>query len=147
MHKQIGFCRFAILVSVLWVVATCSSPPDTTSKTVLRESEGQSTPQTNPFERLEEGFINANTFQVVVSSLKIDAGQAEEEARTVAEKKSFQLLQTYPQKPLTPKGRTELKEISESGKIVQRGKVGDKKYFVYQIQRSGLRLLVETRLP
>lgn len=124
----------------------CSTPQET-KKTVAQESNSTKSSSANAFESLPEGFINSNTFQVVVSSLKLDSQQAEVEAKTVAEKKSFQMLQTYPQKPLTPKGRIELKEISESGKITQRGKVGDKKFFVYQIQRSGLKLLVESRLP
>lgn len=141
-HKYIIPCILLVAIS------QCAKKEETTRKTVAQESAKQTAETTqNPFEKLPEGFINANTFQVVVSSLKVNPKEAEEEARVVAEKKSFQMLQTYPQKPISPKGRIELKEISESGNITQRGKVGDKQYFVYQIQRPGLKLFVESKLP
>lgn len=151
MNKNIlmnHFYKVCLLVFLIGFIVNCASKEKTPKKTVLQESAQGSTATTqNPFEKLPEGFINANTFQVVVSSLKVNPREAEEEAKVVAEKKSFQMLQTYPQKPITPKGKSELKEISESGKITQRGKVGDKQYFVYQIQRPGLKLFVESKLP
>ncbi len=116
-------------------------------KTVLEESKTTDSKSTNQFESLPQGFINSNTFQVVVSSLKQDASQAESEATSVAKKKSFQMLQSYPKKPLTTKGRSELKSISESGKITQKGSVAGKRYFVYQISQTGLKILVESKLP
>jgi PBP1b-binding outer membrane lipoprotein LpoB len=141
--KHLHIVAITIAFSLLQYCA--SSDPG--KKTVLEESKTTDSKTTNQFESLPQGFINSGTFQVVVSSLKQDASQAESEALSVAQKKSFQMLQSYPKNPLTPKGRTELKSISESGGITQKGVVGSKRYFVYQISRTGLKVLVESKLP
>ncbi|MCC5813599.1 MAG: hypothetical protein JJT78_02480 [Leptospira sp.] len=138
---------FVIAITITFSLLQYCASTEPGKKTVLEESKTTDTKTANKFESLPQGFINSGTFQVVVSSLKQDASQAESEATSVAQKKSFQMLQSYPKKPLTPKGRTELKSISESGKITQKGAVGGKRYFVYQISRTGLKVLVESKLP
>lgn len=141
-NHRIVSVTIMLLVSV-FVLTSCTSSG---KKTVLEESR-TTEKKTEGFAGLPQGFLDSSTFQVVVSSLKTDSTQAELEATSVAKKKSFQLLQTYPRKSLSPQGRNELKQISESGKIVKRGSESGKKYFIYQIKRTGLKLFIESKLP
>lgn len=145
--------NFAIWALALGMVGSalvhCSSPQaknDTKQKTVLDETKPTAPASDQEFEKLPEGFINPNTFQVVVSSLKSSPKDAESEAVMVAQKKAFQMLQTYPKNALTIEGRKELKEISESGKIVRKSPPSTRTYFVYQIQKTGLELQIRSKL-
>lgn len=135
-----------IIAFSFFVFFQCKSE-ESSRKTVLEESKATKHSGKNEFQNLPEGFINSSSFQVVVSSLKSNDSSAEKEAISVAEKKSFQMLQTYPKKPLSAKGRKELKLISGSGKITKKGSHSGKKYFVYRIQKPGLKILVESKLP
>lgn len=137
--------RLLVVIAVLFHFQCASVDPG--KKTVLDESKTTPSQSSNRFESLPEGFLNGSTFQVVVSSLKTEMSTAEREATSVAKKKAFQMLQSHPKKTITPKGKEELKSISESGKITSKGEVSGKKYFVYQITRPGLKILVETKLP
>lgn len=131
--------RTLLLVALLGLIH-CSSEK---THVLVKQSPEKSV---EDLESLPEGFINSNTFQVVVSSVNSDPKQAESEAVTVAQKKSFQVLQTYVKQALTSEGKTELKEISESGKITKKSLGSKKSVFLYQIQKQGLESQVKTRI-
>ncbi|MCG6145210.1 lipoprotein [Leptospira bandrabouensis] len=95
------------------------------------------------FTKAKEGFISDTLFQVAVSSVLESENARMEEAKTIAEQKSLNLLKTYTIPNLTDKGRKELREISKEGKIVDKNvSVGGRYFFLYQIQKPNLKRLV-----
>ncbi|MCW7492912.1 lipoprotein [Leptospira sp. 2 VSF19] len=95
------------------------------------------------FTKAKEGFISETLFQVAVSSVLETEAARVEEAKTIAEQKSLNLLKTYTIPNLSDKGRKELREISKEGKIVDKNvSIGGRYFFLYQIQKSNLKRLV-----
>jgi PBP1b-binding outer membrane lipoprotein LpoB len=121
--------------------------PTNPSNSVIDEANRNESVKEDEFEKYPEGFIDGNTFQVVVSSLKPESKDAEVEAISVAKKKSLQILLTYPKISLSDEGRKELKNISESGKITKRsGYNNSRMYFVYQIQKSNIEIYIKKQI-
>ncbi|PJZ85681.1 lipoprotein [Leptospira harrisiae] len=95
------------------------------------------------FTKAKEGFLSESLFQVAVSSVLPTESERIEEAKTIAEQKSLNLLKTYTIPNLTDKGRKELREISKEGKILDKNvSVGGRYFFLYQIQKTNLKRLV-----
>jgi hypothetical protein len=134
------------LLLVLGNCSTTETKPGSSGRTVLEDSKLKDAPSEQEFEKLPEGFINSNTFQVVVSSLKSNPTDAESEGLMVAKKKAFQMLLAYPKASVSSDGRKELKTLSESGKIVRKSQPGSKTYFVYQIHQTALETLVKSKI-
>ena len=146
---------FLILISSILALSAINCTNDkkettsntSTSKSVAEEASSTETVQESEYEKYPEGFINGNTFQVVVSSLKDDKSSASSEALSVAKKKSLQILLTYPKVNLSSEGRKELKELSESGKITKSSAYSNSRmYFVYQISKPSLEIYVKKQL-
>lgn len=143
--------RYIILVlscSILAVgnCSTTETKSGSSGRTVLEESKEKNAPSEQEFEKLPEGFINSKTFQVVVSSLKSNSREAESEGLMVAKKKAYQMLLAYPKTAISSDGKKELKTLSESGQIVRKSEPGTKTYFVYQINQTALKTLVQTKI-
>jgi len=149
MHKLVIFLlsSYSIIITLNCANDKVQTPKVNDSTSVVEEATKTETVLENEFEKYPEGFIDSNTFQVVVSSLKEDISTASTEALSVAKKKSLQILLTYPKVNITPDGRKELKEISESGKVVKTSAYTDSRmYFVYQISRPNLEAYVKKQL-
>ncbi len=149
MHKLVIFLlsSYSIIITLNCANDKVQTPKVNDSTSVVEEATKTETVLENEFEKYPEGFIDSNTFQVVVSSLKEDLSSASTEALSVAKKKSLQILLTYPKVNITPDGRKELKEISESGKVVKTSAYTDSRmYFVYQISRPNLEAYVKKQL-
>ncbi|MCG9874933.1 MAG: hypothetical protein MH321_09120 [Leptospiraceae bacterium] len=149
MHKLVIFLlsSYSIIITLNCANDKVETPKVNDSTSVVEEATKTETVLENEFEKYPEGFIDSNTFQVVVSSLKEDISTASTEALSVAKKKSLQILLTYPKVNITPDGRKELKEISESGKVVKTSAYTDSRmYFVYQISRPNLEAYVKKQL-
>lgn len=149
MHKLVIFLlsSYSIIITLNCANDKVETPKVNDSTSVVEEATKTETVLENEFEKYPEGFIDSNTFQVVVSSLKEDLSTASTEALSVAKKKSLQILLTYPKVNITPDGRKELKEISESGKVVKTSAYTDSRmYFVYQISRPNLEVYVKKQL-
>ncbi|XDD47736.1 lipoprotein [Leptospira sp. WS39.C2] len=121
------------------------------SKETKEIKEVKETIETNPeeselvieFTKAKEGFLSESLFQVAVSSVLPTEKEREEEAKSIAEQKSLNLLKTYTIPNLSDKGKKELREISKEGKIVNKNvSVGGRYFFLYQIQRPNLKRLV-----
>ncbi len=149
MHKSVIYLltSFSIIFTLNCANDKVQTPKENDSTSVVEEATKSETISENEYEKYPEGFIDSNTFQVVVSSLKEDLSSASTEALSVAKKKSLQILLTYPKVNITPDGRKELKEISESGKVVKTSSYTDSRmYFVYQISRPNLEAYVKKQL-
>ncbi|EKJ85411.1 lipoprotein [Leptospira meyeri] len=137
MNKTLS--RMILSFTILAFVWNCKSketkevPPtkDTENEVILE------------FTKAKEGFLSESLFQVAVSSVLPSESERIEEAKTIAEQKSLNLLKTYTIPNLSDKGRKELRDISKEGKIVDKNvSVGGRYFFLYQIQKSNLKRLV-----
>lgn len=100
------------------------------------------------WERVPEGFLDSSTFQVKVSSLKINREEAIQEAIEVGKRKSVALMQRYAFPNLSPEGKVELKILSEEfGKLIAESELIDnRRLFVFQIKRPALEIIVREKL-
>lgn len=135
------FTPFALLVTLNLFTATCKSKEITTKPVETQTSTDETL--LLEFTKAKEGFLNESTFQVAVSSVLSSENERLSEARSIAEQKGLNLLKTYTPPSLSEKGKKELREISKEGKIIDKNiEVGGRYYFLYQIQRPGLKRLV-----
>ncbi|PJZ45988.1 lipoprotein [Leptospira brenneri] len=137
MNKTIS--RMILSFAILTLVWNCKSK-ETKEVSQPKDSENEVILE---FTKAKEGFLSESLFQVAVSSvLETESGRIEE-AKTIAEQKSLNLLKTYTIPNLSDKGRKELRDISKEGKIVDKNvSVGGRYFFLYQIQKSNLKRLV-----
>ncbi|GBF49571.1 lipoprotein [Leptospira ryugenii] len=130
----------------------CKSAPKQEDKKpqetiVTKEEINENSPEVIEFTKAKEGFITGSLFQVAVSSVLSDSDARLNEARSIAEQKSLNLLKTYAPPILSEKGKKELREISKEGKIVDKNiSIGGRYFFLYQIQRKDLKQLVTSGL-
>lgn len=129
------------LVVVLFLLTVrCSSAPSSerenvhSPKTVIEESNESSADE---FIKAIEGFLNSDTFQVVVSSLEGNSDTAQDQAR----KRAINLLIAEKGDKFRPSDKAVIKELVESqGRIVKSsGSIQGKIYFLFQVSSPGLK--------
>ncbi|MCX7999666.1 MAG: hypothetical protein N3A69_12070 [Leptospiraceae bacterium] len=100
------------------------------------------------WERVPEGFLDSATFQVKVSSLKVNQEEAIQEATEVGKRKAVALMQNYAFPNLSPEGKVELKILAEEfGKLVAESDlIDDRRLFVFQVKRPALEIIVKEKL-
>lgn len=143
MTKHLTIAILSLSLSLL--VFQCKSKETKETKEVKEtvETKPEETELVIEFTKAKEGFISESLFQVAVSSVLPTEKEREEEAKSIAEQKSLNLLKTYTIPNLSDKGKKELREISKEGKILNKNvSVGGRYYFLYQIQRPNLKRLV-----
>jgi 16S rRNA C967 or C1407 C5-methylase (RsmB/RsmF family) len=98
--------------------------------------------------KLNEGFLNRSVFQVKVSSLKPDKEEALLEAEEVAKKKATKLLIAEGVPYMTPESKVEIKIlVEENGKIISDSvRIDDKYFFVFQVKKPALEIIVKEKL-
>ncbi|TGM81631.1 lipoprotein [Leptospira mtsangambouensis] len=137
MNKTLS--RMILSFSILVFVWNCKSK-ETKEVPQTKDTENEVILE---FTKAKEGFLSESLFQVAVSSVLPSESERTEEAKTIAEQKSLNLLKTYTIPNLSEKGRKELRDISKEGKIVDKNvSVGGRYFFLYQIQKSNLKRLV-----
>ncbi|MCB1141427.1 MAG: hypothetical protein H7A24_14870 [Leptospiraceae bacterium] len=97
---------------------------------------------------IKEGFISGSTYQLKVTSLKINKYDGYHEAMDVAKRKAIKNL-TYLADPyLSPEGKIDIKIlVEESGSIVAHSDfIGEKYFYVYQVKRPALKIIVEDKI-
>ncbi|AVQ10545.1 Uncharacterized protein XB16_0193 [Leptospira santarosai] len=136
--KSIPLFPFIVLFLLTY---RCSSAPElknehssTTAKTVMEESNESSADE---FIKAAEGFLNSDTFQVVVSSLEGDSDMAQDLAR----KRAINLLIAEKGDKFRPSDKAVIKELVESkGKIVKSSNsIQGKIYFLFQVSSPSLK--------
>ncbi|ABZ93814.1 Hypothetical lipoprotein [Leptospira biflexa serovar Patoc strain 'Patoc 1 (Ames)'] len=143
MTKHLTIAILSLSLSLL--VFQCKSKETKETKEVKEtiETKPEETELVIEFTKAKEGFISESLFQVAVSSVLPTEKEREEEAKSIAEQKSLNLLKTYTIPNLSDKGKKELREISKEGKILNKNvSVGGRYFFLYQIQRPNLKRLV-----
>lgn len=137
----------------LFLIFSCTSAPEKkpqpkeTFKPGATIEQDTDSPETLEFTQAKEGFLSETLFQVAVSSVSGDPSSRKEEARNVAEQKAFNLLKTSAPSNLSEKGKKELREISKEGKLVDKNiSVGNRYFYLYQIQKKELKRLVTSQL-
>ncbi|EQA72624.1 lipoprotein [Leptospira noguchii] len=130
------------IITLLLSIYHCSSSTSTEmtnerpkkTTTVMEESNESSGDE---FIKAAEGFLNSDTFQVVVSSLEGNA----DEAQDLARKRALNLLIAEKGDKFRPSDKSVLKELVESkGQIVKSsGPIQGKIYFLFQISSPGLK--------
>lgn len=144
--------HFSIALLVLLFFAFCKSPQKPTQKETIQsqssiEQDSPPSAEELEFTKAKEGFLSDSLFQVAVSSVATDSESRKEEARNVAEQKALNLLKTLCPPNLSERGKKELREISKEGKLVDKNvSVGNRYFFLYQIQKKDLKRLVTTQL-
>ncbi|MBW0432106.1 lipoprotein [Leptospira yasudae] len=110
-------------------------PPGHQETTTVREESNDNS--ADEFIKAPEGFLNSDTFQVVISSLEGNADGAQDLAR----KRALNLLIAEKGEAFRPADKTILKELVESkGKIVKHsGSIQGKTYFLFQVSSPGLK--------
>lgn len=100
------------------------------------------------WERVPEGFLDSSTFQVKVSSLRPNYDEALKEATEVGKRKAVALMIKHAFPNLSPEGKVELKILAEEyGKLVAESDlIEDKRYFVLQVKRPALEIIVKEKL-
>ncbi|TGK87022.1 lipoprotein [Leptospira noumeaensis] len=137
MNKTIS--RMILSFAILTFVWSCKSK-ETKEVPQTKDTENEVILE---FTKAKEGFLSESLFQVAVSSVLPSESERTEEAKTIAEQKSLNLLKTFTIPNLSDKGRKELREISKEGKIVDKNvSVGGRYFFLYQIQKPNLKRLV-----
>ncbi|TGL37730.1 lipoprotein [Leptospira perdikensis] len=132
--------RMILSFAIVTLVWNCKSKE---TKEVVTQAKDTENEVILEFTKAKEGFISESLFQVAVSSVLETESARTEEAKTIAEQKSLNLLKTYTIPNLSDKGRKELREISKEGKIVDKNvSVGGRYFFLYQIQKANLKRLV-----
>lgn len=132
--------KIILSLTIVILIWNCKSKE---TKDVAPQSKDTENITVLEFTKAKEGFISDTLFQVAVSSVLETENARLEEAKTIAEQKSLNLLKTYTIPNLTDKGRKELREISKEGKIVDKNiSVGGRYFFLYQIQKPNLKRLV-----
>lgn len=132
--------RMILSFAIVTLVWNCKSKE---TKVVVPEAKDTENEMILEFTKAKEGFISESLFQVAVSSVLETESARADEAKTIAEQKSLNLLKTYTIPNLSDKGRKELREISKEGKIVDKNvSVGGRYFFLYQIQKANLKRLV-----
>ncbi|TGM48196.1 lipoprotein [Leptospira biflexa] len=143
MTKHLTIAILSLSLSIL--VFQCKSKETKETKEVKEtvETKPEETELVIEFTKAKEGFISESLFQVAVSSVLPTEKEREEEAKSIAEQKSLNLLKTYTIPNFSDKGKKELREISKEGKILNKNvSVGGRYFFLYQIQRPNLKRLV-----
>ncbi|MBM9590266.1 lipoprotein [Leptospira sp. 201903075] len=132
--------RMILSFAIVTLVWNCKSKE---TKVVVPEAKDTENEVILEFTKAKEGFISESLFQVAVSSVLETESARADEAKTIAEQKSLNLLKTYTIPNLSDKGRKELRDISKEGKIVDKNvSVGGRYFFLYQIQKANLKRLV-----
>ncbi|XDD55442.1 lipoprotein [Leptospira sp. WS4.C2] len=132
--------RIILSFAIVTLVWNCKSKE---TKEVTPQAKDTENEVILEFTKAKEGFISESLFQVAVSSVLEAESARAEEAKTIAEQKSLNLLKTYTIPNLSDKGRKELREISKEGKIVDKNvSIGGRYFFLYQIQKPNLKRLV-----
>ncbi|MGV3667080.1 MAG: lipoprotein [Leptospira bouyouniensis] len=143
MNKQLTIAFFTLFLA--FTLTQCKSKEIKETKEVKEtiETKPEETELVIEFTKAKEGFLSESLFQVAVSSVLPTEKEREEEAKTIAEQKSLNLLKTYTIPNLSDKGKKELREISKEGKIVNKNvSIGGRYFFLYQIQKPNLKRLV-----
>ncbi|TGM52713.1 lipoprotein [Leptospira adleri] len=133
---------FCILFSILFFIE-CSSgakkpvengKEESTTTTVQEESNANSADE---YIKAAEGFINGDTFQVVISSLE----GSHENAQDLARKRAVNLLIAEKGETFRSSDKIVIKELVDSkGKIVKSsGSIQGKTYFLFQVNSPGLK--------
>ncbi|EMY77159.1 hypothetical protein LEP1GSC060_2098 [Leptospira weilii serovar Ranarum str. ICFT] len=136
--KSIPFIAVLFLLTV-----RCSSAPsperkevhpNKTTTTVMEESNESSADE---FIKATEGFLNSDTFQVVVSALEGNADIAQDLAR----KRAINLLIAEKGDKFRSSDKALIKELVESkGKVVKSsGSIQGKFYFLFQVSSPDLK--------
>lgn len=147
MKQHLTFALLSILIFCFQFQCKTTEKKETKETTTEVKETIETKPEESPliieFTKAKEGFITDSLFQVAISSVLPTEKEREEEAKSIAEQKSLNLLKTYTIPNLSEKGRKELREISKEGKIVNKNvSVGGRYFFLYQIQKPNLKRLV-----
>ncbi|EMJ93530.1 lipoprotein [Leptospira alstonii] len=132
-----------LIVVLLLLTVRCSSAPSPerkeehpkkTATTVMEESNESSADE---FIKAAEGFLNSDTFQVVVSALEGNADVAQDLAR----KRAINLLIAEKGDKFRSADKALIKELVESkGKVVKSsGSIQGKFYFLFQVSSPDLK--------
>ncbi|TGK26092.1 lipoprotein [Leptospira stimsonii] len=131
------FCILSIFVLI-----DCSSGAkkpvengkEETTTTVQEESNANTADE---YIKAAEGFVNGDTFQVVISSLE----GSQENAQELARKRAINLLIAEKGETFRSSDKIVIKELVETkGKIVKSsGAIQGKTYFLFQVNSPGLR--------
>ncbi len=100
------------------------------------------------WERVTEGFLDSATFQVKITSLKVNYNEAIQEATEVGKRKAVALMMQYAFPNLSPEGKVELKILAEEfGKLVAESEfIEDRRFFVFHVKRPALEIIVKEKL-
>ncbi|TGL11313.1 lipoprotein [Leptospira levettii] len=143
MNKHLTIALLSISISFLFFQCKSKEIKETNEPKETIETKPEESPLVIEFTKAKEGFVTESLFQVAVSSVLPTEKEREEEAKSIAEQKSLNLLKTYTNTNLSDKGKKELREISKEGKIVNKNvSVGGRYFFLYQIQKPNLKRLV-----
>ncbi|GBF40995.1 lipoprotein [Leptospira ellinghausenii] len=143
MNKHLTIALLSISISFLFFQCKSKEIKETNEPKETIETKPEESPLVIEFTKAKEGFITESLFQVAVSSVLPTEKEREEEAKSIAEQKSLNLLKTYTIPNLSDKGKKELRDISKEGKIVNKNvSVGGRYFFLYQIQKPNLKRLV-----
>ncbi|MCW7472759.1 lipoprotein [Leptospira levettii] len=143
MNKHLTIALLSISISFLFFQCKSKEIKETNEPKETIETKPEESPLVIEFTKAKEGFVTESLFQVAVSSVLPTEKEREEEAKSIAEQKSLNLLKTYTITNLSDKGKKELREISKEGKIVNKNvSVGGRYFFLYQIQKPNLKRLV-----
>ncbi|MCB1176638.1 MAG: hypothetical protein KDK36_03570 [Leptospiraceae bacterium] len=98
--------------------------------------------------KVKEGFLNTATFQVKVTSLKSDRDAALAEANEVAKRKAVKLLIAEGVDFMSPESKVDIKIlVEESGKMIADSeKLEERFYFVFQVKRPALEIIIKEKL-
>jgi hypothetical protein len=96
----------------------------------------------------KEGLITPSIFQIKVTSLKPDKFEAYKEAIEVAKRKAFKNMSSVANPYLTPEGKVDIKIlIEEYGTMIAMSDYIDEKfYFIYQVRRPALEIILKEKL-
>ncbi|XDD51204.1 lipoprotein [Leptospira sp. WS92.C1] len=135
---------FTIILSILSVLmlyqCTLASKKTVESEKSNQIKSVQEESSANPadeFIKADEGFLNGDVFQVVISSLEGTG----ENVQDLARKRAINLLIAEKGETFRSSDKAILKELVETkGKIVKSsGAIQGKTYFLFQIQSPGLK--------